>query len=1056
MLQVDYTYMKGGSKIHHVGADAEFVPPSKGPSLRLTVGETPGEDDILSAGKFFNNLARKAGIDRAQLTVLNIINCRPPDNVFPTEPGARRFISDKDGRAAVAQCYKQHVEPVLRSRPWERIDALGEYALEGLTGFRGIGRYRGSPLSLLGEVKPKVIATLHPSYIMAQGQGMIPVVISDLKKGTQLPPEIYNLQPTLDDLVNFRASTFTFDIETNGFTKQITMIGLCAKPYRVMVVPFRGQYIEEIKRIFAEARNVIGHNIVSFDLPVLEASGVKINEECQVWDTILMQHLIMPDADHDLGFVGSVFTQKPAWKHLAGEDKELYCARDVDVTHQCYMQILPILQQQRLVDLYKYTQVPLAKICHLMENTGIHTSGVRAQEIRTKLLVEIAALEHSLPKGLAPYAKVIRVRQTAPPGTLGKSGKPIKFIHVPGTELVVPWASPAKVGSYLYTTLNLPPQFNGKTKKVTTNKFAIERLINRAVKAGETETHKILTSIRKLRSLDELASSFVKGLKDKDGNEVPIRNGKIAPHFSPYGTSCLDPNTRVCTFDLRWIPLRDVKVGDTLIGFDEEGIHRKLRESVVEELSYIDLPSYSLRVGAVTLIASEDHGWLVEQKVHPKGVGRFQWRATKDLKAGDRLAAWHEPWVYDHSREAGYLSGFFDSEGNVTPWNGLFGTQKTNECLQEAKRCMDVLEIEYSDRDKDKHRLDLRSLYIKDSLGVLGSLRPPRLMAKAIHNWQGHYAYSKKGAINSVVKHNLPVGVRQVIAIRTSTKTFMAEGLLSHNSGRLSSSGPNMQNQPPAARYIYVPSDPEWCFVEADFSQGENRLTAWYANDHERLERLSTPGFSEHKLNAEIFFNVPYAEVVKDNSPDPPYGRAKKLTHGINYGEGPRKIAMTLDLLEKDVREWLLKWRLKNRPTVDWMEKVTKEAEHTGILTSVFGRKRWFWTQRLYGESLSFLPQSSLADICFRAMIGLMYERINWPVDLALKVSSVLAPLPYPARLLLQVHDSLVVEAPKALVGEVVKCLKAVMEQTWPHMGGFHLPAEVKVGEPGASCGEMH
>lgn len=88
-------------------------------------------------------------------------------------------------------------------------------------------------------------------------------------------------------------------------------------------------------------------------------------------------------------------------------------------------------------------------------------------------------------------------------------------------------------------------------------------------------------------------------------------------------------------------------------------------------------------------------------------------------------------------------------------------------------------------------------------------------------------------------------------------------------------------------------------------------------------------------------------------------------------------------------------------------------------------------------------------------MIGLMYERINWPVELALKVTSVLAPLPQPARLLLQVHDSLLVECPAHQVDEVTKCLKTVMEQPWPQMGGFYVPAEIKAGKPGCSWGEI-
>lgn len=813
MLNVDCTYEKENRKIHHIGAEMNFVPPQLGPSLRLTIGRDPGEQENIEcrpfvgpAGKFLDVLYRKAGIDRGQLTVLNTLQCRPPNNIHPQDGKARYYISEADAEKVVSQCWRNHVQPVLESRPWTRIDALGGEALKQLTGKKeGIFKWRGSPLPVKGEQKERVVPTLHPSYIMQYGQGYIPVVVSDLKKGTNVPPEHYNLRPTLDELAAFRSTAVCFDIETNIFTRQITMVGICDRAFHVMVVPFRGAYIDELRRIFANATQVIGHNIISFDLPELKSAKIEINQECQIWDTILMQHLIQPDCPHDLEFVSSVFTQKPAWKHLENENKELYCARDVDVTYQIWQQVLPVLKQQNLLDLYKYTQVPLAKICALIERgPGIRTSGAAATKARQDLLKEIAEWEIKLPQELTPYDKPIRVRQLAPAGTIGKSGKPIKYIHVPDVERVVPWRSPDAVKKYLYETLGLPEQLHSKTKKVTSDKTALERLYNRT-------KNPCIQALRQLGSLDELASSFLKGLKDENGNEIPVRDGKINPHLSPYGTS----------------------------------------------------------------------------------------------------------------------------------------------------------------------------------------------------------------------------------------------------QGRLSSSGPNMQNQPPRARFIYVPSDPEWCLVEADFSQGENRLTAWYANDRERLQRLSIPGFSEHKLNAQIFFDVPYDEVVKDNSPDAPYGRAKKLTHGINYGEGPRKIAQNLDLPEKDVRDWLYKWRLANQPTVQWMERVSKQAEHEGVLTNVFGRKRWFWTNRLYGESLSMLPQSTLADICFRAMVGLMYERINWPAELALKVSSVLAPLPCPARLLLQVHDSLLIECPKALVAEVVRCVKAVMEQPWTQMGGFYVPAEFSVGAPGVSWGEL-
>lgn len=805
MLKVDFSYESNKQTIHFVGKEQTFVAPQIGPSLRLVLAEAPGAEEneqgiplVGGSGKIFNSLLRKAAIPRDSLTVINTINCQPPNNVYPTDSAARKYCTEQEAQAITSHCYRAHVEPLLHSRPWDSILALGDKALRRLTGKTdGIMKWRGSPLPLLGEDKPRVIPTLHPAYLM-RDQSMIPAAISDIKKGVVIPPEFYNLRPTLQDVIDFRSKFFCFDIESNRFTGQITMIGLQFKPFHVIVVPFTGKYIDEIKRIFREATHVVGQNIIGFDLPKLKDHGVEISQECQIWDIILMHHLLQPDLPHDLELIASIFTQKPAWKHLSSEDMPLYCARDTDVTLQSYQQLLPALKAQRLEDLYKYTQVPLAKICSLVERTGIHTDSERAKKVRLQLLDEIASLEKILPEVLRPYDKSIRVRKPAPAGTIGKAGKPIKFVHEPGTERVIPWNSPALVGEYLYVTIKLPEQLSAKTKKVTTDKNALERLNN---KFGIQ--HPEIAALRKIRSLDELTSNF---LAEKNTGK-----GKVFPHLSPFGTT----------------------------------------------------------------------------------------------------------------------------------------------------------------------------------------------------------------------------------------------------QGRLSSSDPNMQNQPPAARYIYVPSDPEWCLVEADWSQGENRLTAWYANDQERLQRLSQPGFSEHKLNAQIFFDVPYDSVVKDNSPDAPYGKAKKLTHGINYGEGPLKIATVLGLPLKDVKEWILKWRIANQLTVRWMEDTAARAEREGVLTNVFGRKRWFWSSRLYTESLSMLPQSTLADICFRAWIGMMYERINWPVELALKVTSVLAPLPQPARMLLQVHDSLLVECPVAIVDAVVKCMKACMEQPWTQLGGFSIPAEFSVGAPGASWGEL-
>lgn len=781
-----------------------YIPPVMGPSNRLAVAEAAGAEENASglplvggSGKIFDSLLRKAGIRRDDISIINTLPCQPHNNSYPTDPSARVYCTATEGQEAVAYSYQHYVEPILKARPWTRIDAIGEKSLRLLTGkTEGIMKWRGSPLPLKGETKARVIGILHPSYLMRDG-AMIPATISDLCKGTQIPPQYYNTKPTVEDLEGFDARELVFDIETNRFTQQITMVGIAdaRRAYHVDVVPFHGAYIPQLKRIFLNAEAVIGQNIIGFDLDRLKDAGVITHSDAQIWDIMLMHHLIQPDAPHDLEYIASIFTQMVAWKHLNVVDMAWYNGCDVDATAQIYSQLHLLLKQFDLERLYKLVQVPLAKICKKMSETGIKVDPNKIRSAREKFLAEFNELEKQLPKELQPYDKTTRVRRPAPAGTIGKSGKPVKFIHIAGTERVAPWNSPDACKKWLYETMQYPKQLHPKTKKVTASKSALERLY-RKTKNPQLQT------LQKLQSLDTLLST---SLKEEDKNE---------------------PVTRI---------------------------------------------------------------------------------------------------------HANFL---------------LHGT----------------------------------------------------------------------------------------------------------NTGRLSSSNPNMQNVTQRARYIYVPSFADWVFVEADFSSLENRLAAWYAGDTDRLARLSQPGFNEHRWLASKIYGIPESEITKEMWQ---YQRGKNTNHGCDGAMGPRKLAMTYDIPEKEARELIFKWREINQKSAAWQERVGNEAVKNGILTNAFGRKRWFWSQSSYTEGIRFNPQSTGADICFRAMISLCYEQIGWPIELAAQVVSILCPLPKPARLILQVHDSLLVECPYNLREEVIKCMETAMTQPWPELAGFSIPVDIKTGNPGDSWGEL-
>lgn len=810
----------------------------------LVVAEAPGETEaalgeplvgtagswlrgrIGDRGERIGGLLWKAGVRDADVTFANVLCCRPPENVFPTDAAARSYCSKEEGENAVAQCKKTYLDPLLNGRPWSRINLLGEKALRLVAGKEGgINRWRGSPLVVegLNGGKPIAVATLHPSYI-ARDQTMIPAVISDLKKSLQTPPEFYKPLPSLDEVRAFTATTFAFDIETPqyrnlGDAAPIEMVGLSARAFHAICVPFAGEYKRELIRIFANAQEIVGHNCISFDLPRLEKEGVVPPASVAVWDTMLMHHLLSPqysaeakDKDeftkgkggggHGLGFVGSIYTSKPAWKHEAEQDIALYCCRDVDVTFQIWLQLKPLLRKERLTNLYQNVQVPLARIARLMHTTGIALNPNRIHEVRERLLEEYARHEQTLPEFLQTVRVPIKKRQPAPEGTLSpKTGKPLKFVMVEDFKEVVPWRQNGTVATWLYETLRLPVQTNLDSGNVTTAKQAVELLVRQLKRENRDTEVRQLTALQRLRQLDELLSTFCKA----EMQEVE----RIHPSFNPHGTS----------------------------------------------------------------------------------------------------------------------------------------------------------------------------------------------------------------------------------------------------SGRWSSSDPNMQNIPSVARYMYVPTYSDWEIADIDYSQIENRLTAYFAQDTERMGRfLRDADFSEHKFAASQFFSIPYGEVLKDNDKEAPYGKAKRIVHGSNYGMGAVKIAKMYDMPLGEVRELLAKWKAAIRPTTEWQERCAAQAKRDGSLTTPFGRRRWFYTQSYFTEALSFLPQSTAADIIFRAMLGMMWQRIGWPLEKVLPLVPIAKPLPTTARLLLQVHDSLVFEYPRAQRDEVLACVSAVMTQPWQELGGLSIPIGIAVGPSWGEC----
>lgn len=239
--------------------------------------------------------------------------------------------------------------------------------------------------------------------------------------------------------------------------------------------------------------------------------------------------------------------------------------------------------------------------------------------------------------------------------------------------------------------------------------------------------------------------------------------------------------------------------------------------------------------------------------------------------------------------------------------------------------------------------------------------------------------------------------------------------------GRISSTEPNLQNIPVRSelgrelRKFFVAE--EGCvLVDADYSQIELRVLAHIADDKRMLEAFNN-GDDIHTITASQVFNMPTEAVTPLMRT-----RAKAVNFGIVYGIGAFSLAKDIGVTRAEADRYI-KGYLHNFSGVDeYMQKVIADAKNNGYVSTLFGRRRYLpeltasnAMLRQFGERVARnMPiQGTAADIIKIAMIK-VYERLKKE---NLK-----------ARLIMQVHDELIVEAPENEAEKVCTIVKEEME----------------------------
>jgi LAGLIDADG-like domain len=254
---------------------------------------------------------------------------------------------------------------------------------------------------------------------------------------------------------------------------------------------------------------------------------------------------------------------------------------------------------------------------------------------------------------------------------------------------------------------------------------------------------------------------------------------------------CVTPDTPVLLSDLSYIPAGDLRVGNELVGFDEyasPGERRKFKLSVVTACERKELECMEIETeDGLKTIASLDHPWLT------RSGDSHSWSLTKNLHIGSRILSLGAPWTREDTWEAGYLAGVLDGEGSIRDGghnSRVKFSQQKNACLDRTLAILNSRGIPYKLRENGAAARGYEPCYGVQLFGedrksgysilnLLGAVRPPRLLNKQSRQvWSGR---SVQIARDVRVVGLRFVGWREVAAFSTSTATFIANGMLMHN-----------------------------------------------------------------------------------------------------------------------------------------------------------------------------------------------------------------------------------------------------------------------------------
>lgn len=240
--------------------------------------------------------------------------------------------------------------------------------------------------------------------------------------------------------------------------------------------------------------------------------------------------------------------------------------------------------------------------------------------------------------------------------------------------------------------------------------------------------------------------------------------------------------------------------------------------------------------------------------------------------------------------------------------------------------------------------------------------------------------------------------------------------------GRLSSIDPNLQNIPirleegRKIRKAFIPSEQDWVMFAADYSQIELRVLAHIAGD----EKLIAAFKEDRDIHTQTAMDVFHVEMDQVN--DLMRRQAKAVNFGIVYGISDYGLSQNLGITRKEAKAFIDRYFVSYPGVKDYMDRIVLQAKQEGFVKTLMQRRRYLpeitsrnFNQRSFAErtAMNTPIQGSAADIIKKAMIDLDFALADQGLS---------------ARIILQVHDELILEAPKSEIEKLKQLVPEIME----------------------------